>query len=78
MNEASVVDILDPITNEVINHCFGPTADGGCPSAGRDGIVRCNGCLVAGPSAGPEYWNVWVPPATQHCPRAWKLEALGY
>jgi len=37
MYEAGVVNILDPITNEVISHCYGPTAEGGCPLAGRDG-----------------------------------------
>src|SRR5674476_1290647 len=35
MYESGIVDILDPITNEVIKHCFGPTGDGGCPLAGR-------------------------------------------
>jgi hypothetical protein len=78
MYEAGVVDILDPITDEVINHCSGPTADGGCPRAGRDGVVPCNGYRVAGQGSGPEYWNLFVPPDSQHCPGAWKLEALGY
>ena len=78
MNEAGLVDILDPTTNEVINHCFGPTSDGGCPLAGRDGSVLCNGCRIAAPTAGPEYWDLWVPPASQHCPRAWNLDVIGY
>jgi hypothetical protein len=78
MYEADVVDIMDPVTDEVVNHCLGPTAAGSCPLTGVNGIVLCNGCRVAAPSAGPEYWNIWVPPASQHCPRAWHLEAIGY
>jgi hypothetical protein len=78
MYESGVVDILDPITDEVINHCYGPTTEGGCPLAGRDGIVACHGCRIAAPSGGPEYWNLWVPPTSQNCPRAWNLEVVGY
>jgi hypothetical protein len=78
MYEAGLVDILDPIANEVVNHCYGPTSEGGCPLAGHDGAVGCNGCRVAAPNAGPEYWNLWVPPSSQHCPRAWNLESVGY
>jgi hypothetical protein len=78
MYEPGLVDILDPVTDEVVNHCYGPTEAGGCPGSGGDGVVLCNGCRVAAANAGPEYWNLWVPPATQHCPRAWKLEAVGY
>jgi len=78
MHQTDVIDILDPITDEIINQCFGPTGAGGCSRAGRDGVVLCQGCRVAGRSAGPELWHLWVPPASQHCPRTWKLEALGY
>jgi len=78
MHETDLVDILDPITNEVVNHCSGPTAGGGCPLAGQDGVVLCNGCRLAGRGAGPEYWNLWVPPDSRQCPRGWKLEGLGY
>ena len=78
MNEIGVMDILDTTTNEVISHCSGPTAQGDCPLASPDGIVLCNGCRVAGPGAGPEYFNLWVPPDSRHCPRAWNLESLGY
>jgi hypothetical protein len=78
MYEADLVDILDPITDEVVNHCLGPAVDGNCPLATADGIVLCNGCLVAAPSAGPEYWRLWVPPESRHCPRAWNLEVVGY
>jgi hypothetical protein len=78
MYDAGVVDILDPVTSEVISHCSGPTAEGGCPRAGRDGVVLCHGCRVAGQGSGPEYWNLFVPPDSQHCPGAWRLEALGY
>jgi hypothetical protein len=78
MYESGLVDILDPITDEVVNQCFGPTAQGSCSRAGLDGIVLCNGCRVAAASSGPEYWHLLVPPASQHCPTAWRLEALGY
>lgn len=78
MYEAGLVDIVDPINDEVVNQCFGPTAGGNCPWAGRNGVVLCNGCLVASPSAGPEYWRMWVPPASHHCPKAWNLESVGY
>lgn len=78
MYDADVTDILDPTTGEVVDHCAGPTAEGGCPLAGRGGIVLCQGCRIASPSAGPEYWNLWVPPATRHCPKAWNLESVGY
>lgn len=77
MNETRV-GILDAVTDEVVNHCYGPTAGGSCSRAGRDGIVLCNGCRVAAPSEGPEYWRLWVPPASRHCPHAWNLEAVGY
>jgi hypothetical protein len=78
MYEDGVVDILNPITDEVINHCYGPTVQGGCPMARPDGVVFCHACRVAPSGAGPEYWNLWVPPASQHCPRAWNLEVVGY
>jgi hypothetical protein len=77
MSEARV-DMLDAATGEVVDHCYGPVLGGGCSRADRNGIVLCNGRRVAAPSAGPEYWLVWVPPASQHCPRAWKLDAIGY
>jgi len=67
MNEARV-DILDAVTDEVVNHCYGPTVEGRCSRAGRDGIVLCNGCRVAAPGSGPEYWLLRVPPASRHCP----------
>ena len=78
MFESGVVDILDPVTDEVINHCYGPTADGGCPMAGQNGLVACNGCRIAAQCAGPEYWRLLVPPTSVQCPRAWNLEVLGY
>ena len=78
MYQSGLVDILDPITNEVISHCCGPTVEGSCPLANRDGVVLCNGCRIAGRGAGPEYRNLWVPPASRHCPMAWKLESVGY
>jgi hypothetical protein len=78
MDEDDVVDIVDPSTDEVISHCFGPSADGSCPMAGPDGAVLCNGYRIAAPNAGPELWNLFVPAASRHCPRAWNLESVGY
>lgn len=78
MNEDDVVDIVDPNTDEVVSHCFGPSVDGNCPMAGSDGIVACNGNRIAARNAGPELWNLYIPPRSQHCPRAWNLESLGY
>ena len=46
MFEDGQVDILEPITNEVIKHCFGPTAEGGCPLASPDGVAFCHGCRI--------------------------------
>ena len=77
MHEARV-DILDAATGDVVEHCYGPTPAGKCPYAEADGIVPCNGHRVAPHSAGPEFWNVLVPSATQHCPQAWRLDAIGY
>jgi hypothetical protein len=78
MHETGVIEILDPVKDEVIDQCCGPTPGGSCPVAGPDGAVLCNGCRVAASNGGPEYWHLWVPPASQHCPRAWNLEVIGY
>jgi hypothetical protein len=78
MNEDDVVDIVDPSTDEVVSHCYGPSSDGACPLAGSDRVVGCHGNRIAGRSVGPELWNLYVPPGSQHCPRAWNLESLGY
>jgi hypothetical protein len=72
------VDILDAETDQVVDHCHGLTARGFCPDANRDGIVPCNGRRVAPSGSGPEFWLVFVPPASRHCPLAWKLESIGY
>jgi hypothetical protein len=72
------VDILDADTGEVVDYCFGLTRDGRCPNANRDGIVPCNGRRVAASREGPEFWLVWVPPASRHCPLAWNLDKIGY
>jgi hypothetical protein len=77
MSEARV-DILDAVTGDVVEHCYGPMAGGRCPYPGTDGIVPCHGHRVAPLAAGPEFWKVWVPPATQHCPQAWSLDSVGY
>jgi hypothetical protein len=78
MNEDDVVDIVDPDTNEVVSHCVGPTAQGGCPGSGPDGVVLCAGCRIDPHGAGPEYWNLWVPPGSKQCPRGWNLDQVGY
>ena len=78
MYEAGVVDIVDPVTNEVVDQCFGPTVESRCSRADRDGVVLCSGCRVAGRSEGPELWHLWVPAESRHCPQAWNLASLGY
>jgi hypothetical protein len=72
------VDILDADTGKVVDYCFGLTRDGHCPNANRDGIVPCNGRRVAASNQGPEFWLVWVPPASRQCPLAWNLDRIGY
>ena len=72
------VDILEADTGEVVDYCFGLTRDGRCPNANRDGIVPCNGRRVAASNQGPEFWLVWVPPASRQCPLAWNLDKIGY
>jgi len=72
------VDILDAETDQVVDQCNGLTARGFCPDANRDGIVPCNGRRVAPSGSGPEFWLVYVPPASRHCPLAWNLESIGY
>jgi hypothetical protein len=76
MNEDRV-DILDAITSELVDECYGPTATGRCPRTRPDGAVGCAGCRIAPTGAGPEYWMMWVPPASRHCPLAWDLEYVG-
>jgi hypothetical protein len=71
-------DIVDPVTGEVVNHCCGPTPQGGCSAPDKNGIVLCAGCRIASLCAGPECWNLWVPPTSQHCPAAWSLDSIGY
>jgi hypothetical protein len=78
MNQTDVVDIVDSVTAEILNHCSGPAADGTCPLADPDGIVLCQGCRIKGPGMGPEYWNLWIPPTATTCPAAWHLDELGY
>ncbi len=72
------VDILDAATDRVVDHCYGLTTRGICPDANREGIVPCNGRRVASQGAGPEFWLVWVPPASRHCPLSWSLDSIGY
>jgi hypothetical protein len=76
MNEDRV-DILDDVTHEVVDECYGPTATGCCPRTRPDGVVCCAGRRIAPTGAGPEYWMMWVPPGSRHCPLAWDLEYVG-
>jgi hypothetical protein len=78
MYESGVIDILDPVNDEVLGQCCGPTNQGSCPAADPSGIVLCHGCTVAATNAGPEYWRLWVPDASRHCPGAWNLKVTGY
>lgn len=72
------VDVLDAATGEIVDHCDGPEPGGHCPFADLSGIVPCSGHRVAPLGAGPEYWLIFVPPGSRHCPQAWNLEAVGY
>ncbi|MEO8519018.1 MAG: hypothetical protein ABI438_07525 [Dermatophilaceae bacterium] len=72
------VDILDADTDQVVDHCYGLTSGGSCPDANQDGIVPCNGRRVAPSGSGPEFWKVWVPPASRHCPMSWNLDSITY
>jgi hypothetical protein len=78
MNEIGVIDILDPVTDEVVTHCFGPTTAGKCPLASPDGIVHCHGARIEARNLGPEFWNLWIPPASTACPSTWHLDEVGY
>lgn len=68
------VDILDETTLEVVDHCDGPMPTGTCTRPGPGGIVACAGRRTAA-TDGPEYWHLWVPSGSRHCPFAWCLEA---
>ena len=74
MSEARV-DILDAVTGEVVDRCFGPTLAGACPRADRSGIVLCQGRRIVPLSHGPECWLRWVPPAARFCPLEWNADA---
>jgi len=78
MNEIDVIDILDPVTDEVVTHCLGPTIAGKCPLASPDGIVHCHGARIEARNLGPEFWNLWIPPASTACPSMWHLDEVGY
>jgi hypothetical protein len=71
------IDILDTVTSEPIDHCYGPTTGGSCRRMGPEGVVACAGRRIAPTGAGPEYWYLWVPPGSRHCPLAWNLEVVG-
>jgi hypothetical protein len=78
MDEDDVVDIVDPATNKVITHCFGPSAEGQCPLAAPDGTVFCHGRLIEARNSGPECWNLLIPGTSTACPQAWHLDEVGY
>ena len=78
MDQIELIDILDPVTNEVVTHCVGPTATGTCPDAGPDGVVHCRGCRIEARNLGPEYWDLYVPPSSTACPSVWHLDEVGY
>jgi hypothetical protein len=69
------VDILDPGTGAAVGRCDGPDERGVCSEVAAHGVVACAGCRIAPTSARPEYWLLWVPPGSHHCPLAWQLEA---
>jgi hypothetical protein len=73
------IDILDETTDEVVASCYGPTAEGKCPYVNARGIVRCAGHRIAPTAndAGPEYWHLWVPGNSEHCPLAWNMADVG-
>jgi hypothetical protein len=70
------VDILDNVTLEVVDHCYGPFG-GACSRAGVHGVVGCAGHRIDPGDGRPEYVRLQVLPGTRHCPLAWDLEAFG-
>jgi hypothetical protein len=74
MSEARV-DILDDVTGEVVDHCFGPTLGGTCPRADEVGVVACQGRRIVPLSRGPECWLLKVPAGSRRCPLGWNADA---
>jgi hypothetical protein len=70
------VDILDDVTLEVVDHCYGPVG-GTCPKASVDGVVACAGHRIDPGDGRPEYVRLQVLAGTRQCPLAWDLEAFG-
>jgi hypothetical protein len=70
MNDTRV-DIVDPLSGDIVDHCYGPTFSGQCPRLNQSGIPPCSGHRIAPLGAGPESWLRWVPPTTRHCPLVW-------
>ena len=88
MNEIDVIDILDPVTDEVVTHCFGPTTAGQCPLASPDGIVHCHGArMIAldgrglskhrGAELGAGVLESLDPAGITACPSMWHLVEVG-
>jgi hypothetical protein len=69
MNEARV-DILDLVTRRVVDHCYGPTLAGGCPSASAVGTVACHGRLIVPLGEEPDHWLLRIQPTARRCPLA--------
>jgi len=70
------IKILDPDTGAIVDVCHGPTPDGGCPRARRNGVVPCAGYLISPPEADPRLWPLPVPRDYRHCELGWSEQAL--
>lgn len=68
------VDILDVFTNEVVDHCYGPTLSGQCPRLDQDGTAPCHGHRIVPLGAGLESWGHSVPSTARRCPLAWNQD----
>lgn len=66
----SRVDIVDPVTGEVVDRCTGPTTGGSCPRATPGGPVLCSGHRIVPLGGGPESWQRWVSSSARRCPLA--------
>jgi len=69
------IEILDPDSGEPVSSCRGPTAEGGCPRARRDGVVPCAGYLVRPVGADPRLWPLPIPRGYRHCEVSWDAQA---
>ncbi|GGN52004.1 hypothetical protein FHR83_008810 [Actinoplanes campanulatus] len=65
------IQILHPVTGEVLHTCPGPDPSGRCPMAGPDGVVPCAGLMIAPPRPDPPYWPLRIPPGYRYCDVPW-------